>query len=145
MRTHTVKAADISESWYVVDADGMPLGRLASEIAKVLRGKHRPEYSPHLSLGDHVVVVNADKIHVSGNKSSAKLYYRYSGYPGGLKVRTFQEAMEKDPTKIVRIAVKGMLPHTRLGRQMLRKLKVYTGPGHPHEAQKPVDMPATGY
>lgn len=145
MRTHTVKAADIEERWYVVDADGMALGRLASEVAKVLRGKHRPEYSPHLSLGDHVVVVNADKIEVSGNKRTAKLYYRYSGYPGGLKVRSFQEAMDLDPTKVIRTAVRGMLPHNRLGRRMMRKLKVYTGPEHPHEAQKPVEMPPTGY
>jgi large subunit ribosomal protein L13 len=120
MKTHTVKAGDISERWYVVDAADKPLGRLASEIAHVLRGKHRPEYSPHLSLGDHVVVVNAGKVHVSGNKRQQKLYYRYTGYQGGLKTRTFQDVMERDPGQVVRHAVKGMLPHNRLGRRMLK-------------------------
>ena len=135
MKTHTVKAGDISEHWYVVDAADKPLGRLASEIAHVLRGKHRPEYSPHLSLGDHVVVVNAGKVHVSGNKRQQKLYYRYTGYQGGLKTRTFQDVMERDPGQVVRHAVKGMLPHNRLGAKMLKKLKVYAGEEHPHLAQ----------
>jgi large subunit ribosomal protein L13 len=141
MKTHTVKAGDIEQHWYVVDAADKPLGRLASEISSVLRGKHRPEYSPHLSLGDHVVVVNAEKVHLSGNKRQQKLYYRYSGYQSGLKIRTLQEVMEKDPSLVVRHAVKGMLPHNRLGRRLLKNLKVYAGPDHPHLAQQPVDFP----
>jgi large subunit ribosomal protein L13 len=145
MKTHTVKAADIHERWYVVDASGQPLGRLASEIAKTLRGKHHPEFSPHLSLGDHVVVVNANKVHVSGNKREEKLYYRFSGYPGGLKTRRMRDVMEQNPTEVVRLAVRRMLPSTRLGRRMLKKLKIYSGPDHPHAAQKPEAMPPTGY
>lgn len=143
MRTHTVKAADIKEQWYVVDATDRPLGRLASEIASVLRGKHRPEFSPHLSLGDHVVVVNADKIHLSGKKREQKLYYSYSGYQSGLKTRKFEDEMAKDPARVVRHAVKGMLPHNRLGRRLLKKLKVYAGPDHPHGAQKPDELPGS--
>lgn len=141
MKTHTVKAGDITERWYLVDATDKPLGRLASEIAKVLRGKHRPEFSPHLLLGDHVVVVNADKIYLSGDKRQRKVYYSYSGYQGGLKTRSFQEVMDKDPGRVVRHAVKGMLPHNRLGRRMLKKLKIYAGAEHPHAAQRPQDMP----
>jgi large subunit ribosomal protein L13 len=141
MKTHTVKAADIEQRWYVIDAAERPLGRLATQVASVLRGKHHPEYSPHLSLGDHVVVVNADKIHLSGNKRTTKRYYRYSGYPSGLKVRTLQEMMDKDVTKVVRLAVKGMLPSNRLGRRLLKHLRVYAGPEHPHQAQQPADMP----
>jgi large subunit ribosomal protein L13 len=143
MRTHTVKAGDITQTWYVVDASDKTLGRMASDIARVLRGKHRPEYSPHLSLGDHVIVVNAEKIHLSGNKRQQKVYYSYSGYQSGLRTRTFQELMDKDPGRVVRHAVKGMLPRNRLGRQMLRNLKVYAGPDHPHKAQSPQDFPAT--
>ena len=145
MKTHTVKASDIKERWYVVDATDRPLGRLASEIANVLRGKHHPEYSPHLSLGDHVVVINADKVSVSGNKVEQKLYYRFSGYPGGLKVRSMRDVIEQDPTQVVQLAVRRMLPKTRLGSRMLKKLKIYSGPEHPHAAQKPSDMPPTGY
>ncbi len=143
MKTHTVKARDIQEHWYVVDASDKPLGRLASEIASVLRGKHHPEYSPHLSLGDHVVVVNAEKIHLSGNKRQQKLYYSYSGYQSGLRIRSFQEIMAKDPGRVVQHAVKGMLPHNRLGRRLMKKLKVYAGPDHPHKAQTPEDFPTT--
>ena len=142
MRTHTVKAGDINETWYLVNAEDKPLGRLASDIAKVLRGKHRPEFSPHLSLGDHVVVVNAEKIYLSGNKREQKVYTSYSGYQSGLKVRKLQAEMDKDPARIIRHAVKGMLPHNRLGRRLLKKLKVYAGPDHPHAAQQPQDMPA---
>ena len=142
MKTHTVKGRDITETWYLVDAEDKPLGRMASDIAKVLRGKHRPEFSPHLSLGDHVVVVNADKIYLSGNKREQKVYYSYSGYQGGLKVRKFQDEMDKDPGRVIRHAVKGMLPHNRLGRRLLKMLKVYGGPDHPHSAQHPQDMPA---
>ena len=145
MKTHTVKKSEIKEHWYVVDASDRPLGRLASEVANALRGKHRPEFSPHLSLGDHVIIINADKIYVSGNKREDKLYYRFSGYPGGLKVKTMRDVIEDDPTAVVRQAVRKMLPHTRLGRRMLKKLKVYAGPEHPHTAQKPQGMPSTGY
>ncbi len=145
MKTHTVKAADIREHWYVVDATDKPLGRLASEIAGVLRGKHHPEFSPHLSLGDHVVVVNADKVHISGNKREKKLYYRFSGYPGGLKSKSMRDIIEQNPTRVVHLAVRRMLPSTRLGRRMMKNLKIYSGPEHPHAAQKPQGMPATGY
>jgi large subunit ribosomal protein L13 len=137
MKTHTVKADDIKQEWHLFDAADKPLGRLASEVAVVLRGKHRPEYSPHLHLGDHVVVVNAEKICLTGDKKQKKIYYRYSGYQGGLKTRTLQEMMDRDPTKVVLHAVKGMLPSNRLGRRLLKKLKVYTGPKHPHTAQQP--------
>lgn len=143
MKTHTVKASDITEHWYVVDATDKPLGRLASEIARVLRGKHRPEYSPHLSLGDHVVVVNAGKVHLSGNKRQQKVYYRYTGYQGGLKIRSLAGEMERDPGRVVRHAVKGMLPHNRLGRRILKNLRVYAGPEHPHGAQRPQELPST--
>jgi large subunit ribosomal protein L13 len=145
MKTHTVKKSEIQERWYVVDASERPLGRLASEVANALRGKHHPEFSPHLSLGDHVIIVNADKIYVSGNKREDKLYYRFSGYPGGLKVKSMRDVIEDDPTAVVRQAVRKMLPHTRLGRRMLKKLKIYAGPEHPHTAQKPQGMPSTGY
>jgi len=145
MKTHTVKKSEIQERWYVVDASQRPLGRLASEVANALRGKHRPEFSPHLSLGDHVIIVNADKIYLSGNKREDKLYYRFSGYPGGLKVKTMRDVIADDPTAVVRQAVRKMLPHTRLGRRMLKKLKIYAGPEHPHTAQKPQGMPSTGY
>jgi large subunit ribosomal protein L13 len=141
MKTHTVKAGDIRERWYVVDAAGRPLGRLASQIANVLRGKHHPEYSPHLSLGDHVVVVNVEKVSISGNKREDKLYYRFSGYPGGLKVRTMREVLDKNPTLVLHHAVRRMLPGTRLGRRMMKKLKIYVGPDHPHSAQKPEAIP----
>ena len=145
MKTHTVKAADLKEHWYVIDATDRPLGRLASEIANALRGKHHPEYSPHLSLGDHVVVINADKVSISGNKVEQKLYYRFSGYPGGLKVKSMRDVIEQDPTRVVHLAVRRMLPKTRLGSRMLKKLKIYTGPDYPHAAQKPQSMPQTGY
>ena len=137
MKTHTVKAADISGEWYLIDADNQPLGRLASQVASILRGKHRPEYSPHLDLGDRVVIVNAEKIYLSGKKMQQKVYYRYSGYQSGLKVRHIQEIMDTDPSKVIRHAVKGMLPSNRLGRRLLKKLKVYAGPSHPHSAQSP--------
>ena len=140
MKTHTVKGADITESWHLVDASEKPLGRLASEIASVLRGKHRPEYSPHLDLGDHVIVVNADRIRLSGKKVQQKIYYRYSGYPGGLKVTKMEDLLQTDPVQVVQRAVRGMLPSNRLGRRLLKKLKVYAGPEHPHAAQKPQDL-----
>ena len=140
MRTHTVKGKDITETWFIVDADNKPLGRLASEVAKVLRGKHRPEYSPHLDLGDHVIVVNAEKIYLSGKKAEQKVYYSYSGYQSGLKVRRIEEVMAKDPTQVLRHAIRGMLPSNRLGRRLLKKLRVYAGTEHPHKAQQPREM-----
>jgi large subunit ribosomal protein L13 len=140
MKTHTVKAGDISQEWYVVDASDRPLGRLACEVAKVLRGKHRPEFSPHLDLGDHVIVVNAEKIHLSGKKSEQKVYYSYSGYQGGLKIRRIDELMKSDPTKVIRHAVRGMLPSNRLGARLLKKLKIYDWPDHPHKAQTPKEF-----
>jgi len=145
MKTHTVKASEIKEKWYVIDATNRPLGRLASEVANALRGKHRPEFSPHLSLGDHVIIVNADKIYLSGNKAEDKLYYRFSGYPGGLKVKSMREVLDRDATFVVRQAVKRMVPRNRLGRSIMKNLRIYTGPEHPHSAQKPTGMPPTGY
>jgi large subunit ribosomal protein L13 len=137
MKTHTVKKNEITEKWYLVDATGKPLGRVATEVARILRGKHRPTYSPHLDLGDHVVVVNAEKVFLSGKKRQQKLYYRYSGYQKGLKTKSLQEIMDQDPSKVFRHAVKGMLPTNRLGRRLLKKLRVYAGPSHPHTAQQP--------
>ena len=137
MRTHSTKPSEIERQWYVVDAEGQTLGRLASEIAKIMKGKHKPIYSPHLDTGDYVVVINAEKIHVTGRKMDQKIYYRHSGYPGGLKEVTLREQLEKHPTRVIRSAVKGMLPHNPLGRSMLRKLKVYAGDVHPHQAQQP--------
>jgi large subunit ribosomal protein L13 len=137
MKTHAVKASEIQRVWFVVDADGQVLGRLASEIARILRGKHKPIFSPHLDTGDFVVVVNAEKIAVSGAKETDKFYYRHSGYPGGLKKRSVAEQRSRFPERIVEHAVKGMLPHNALGRQMYRKLKVYRGAAHPHGTNNP--------
>ncbi len=137
MRTFTPKPADIQRVWYVVDADGAVLGRLASEVARVLRGKHKPIFAPHLDTGDHVIVVNAGKVQMTAGKADKKLYYRHSGYPGGLTARSYSELLAKDPEDTLRRAVRGMLPKGPLGRQMLRKLKVYAGPTHPHSAQSP--------
>jgi large subunit ribosomal protein L13 len=137
MRTHSTKPAEINREWYLVDAEGKTLGRLASEIAKILRGKNKPIYAPHLDTGDYVVVVNAEKIHVTGRKLDQKMYYRHSGYPGGLKTISLREQLKKHPTRVIRSAVWGMLPHNRLGRTMIKKLKVYAGDSHPHQAQQP--------
>lgn len=137
MRTHSTKPSEIQRQWYVVDAEGQTLGRLASEIAKILKGKHKPIYSPHLDTGDYVIVINAEKVHVTGRKMDQKVYYRHSGYPGGLTAVTLRDQLEKHPTRVIRSAVKGMLPHNPLGRAMLRKLKVYAGDAHPHSAQQP--------
>lgn len=137
MKTHSTKPSEITREWWVVDADGVVLGRLASEVAKRLRGKHKANFAPHLDTGDHVVVVNASKVVLTGNKLTQKNYYRHSGYPGGLKHVPAAKAMTTKPEAVIEKAVKGMLPGNRLGRAMLKKLKVYGGPDHPHGAQNP--------
>ena len=137
MRTHAVSAGDIEQQWWLVDAEGRTLGRLASQIAPILRGKHRPDFSPHLDLGDYVVVINAEKVRVTGRKLDEKMYYRHSGYPGGLKSISLREQLGRHPTRALRAAVWGMLPHNRLGRRLIKKLKLYAGGSHPHAAQKP--------
>ncbi len=135
MKTYSTKASDIEREWHVIDASGKTLGRLASEVARLLRGKHKPIYVPHLDTGDYVIVINADKVRVTGNKAKQKLYYRHSGYPGGLKSTSLAEMMESQPTRAIEHAVRGMLPKNPLGRAMFKKLKVYAGPNHPHQAQ----------
>ena len=137
MKTYSAKPGEITREWYLVDAEGKTLGRLATQIADTLRGKRKPQYTPHVDTGDFVIVVNAEKIHVSGNKLDQKRYYRHSGYPGGLRSRTLREQLDRRPTEVLRIAVKGMLPKNRLARQQITKLKIYAGPEHPHEAQNP--------
>jgi large subunit ribosomal protein L13 len=137
MKTYTAKPGEVERRWYVVDADGQTLGRLATHIADTLRGKNKAQYTPHVDTGDFVVVVNAEKVLVTGNKLEQKRYYRHSGYPGGLRSRTLREQLERRPTEVIRKAVKGMLPKNRLARQQLNKLKIYAGPDHPHEAQAP--------
>lgn len=137
MRTYTPKPADIKRVWYEVDADGAVLGRLATDVARVLRGKHQVIFAPHVDTGDHVIVVNAAKVQMTAEKAAKEVSYRHSGYPGGLRSRTYQDWLEKSPEELFRQVVKGMLPKGRLGRQMLRKLKVYAGPEHPHAAQTP--------
>ena len=141
MKTWNAKPGEVERRWYLVDAEGKTLGRLATQIADTLRGKGKPEYTPHVDTGDFVVVVNAEKIAVTGNKRQAKLYYRHSGYPGGLRSRTLAEQLDRRPTEVIRAAVKGMLPRNRLARQQLTKLKVYAGPEHPHNAQNPRPLP----
>ena len=141
MRTYSPKPADIQREWHVIDATDVRLGRLAVQIATLLRGKHKPTYAPHVDGGDFVIVVNAGKVSLSGDKATTKLAYRHSGYPGGLSSTPFGELLEKDPRRAIEKAVWGMLPKNRLGRQMLKKLKVYTGPHHPHSAQKPQPLP----
>jgi large subunit ribosomal protein L13 len=136
-RTYSAKEADITRKWYVVDAEGKTLGRLATQVAIVLRGKHKPTFTPHVDTGDHVIVVNAEKIHLTGDKVRQKTYYRHSGYPGGLKSETVKDLLERKPYVIVERAIKGMLPKTKLGKQIGRKLNVYAGPTHPHKAQQP--------
>ena len=137
MKTYTATPSTIEQDWYLVDAENKVPGRLATEVARRLRGKHKPEYTPHMDTGDYIVVVNADKVRVTGSKTDAKMYYRHSQYPGGLKSATFREMQSRHPEDIIRLAVKGMLPKGPLGRAMLRKLKVYAGPEHAHEAQQP--------
>lgn len=138
MKTYFANKENIDQKWYVVDATGEILGRLASQIAKVLRGKHKPEYTPHADAGDHVIVINAAGIKVTGKKETDKQYYTHSGYPGGIKEISFDKLMQKDATRALQIAVKGMMPKNPLGRAMLRKLKIYAGAEHPHTAQQPV-------
>ncbi|MFZ8927861.1 MAG: 50S ribosomal protein L13 [Gammaproteobacteria bacterium] len=140
MKTISMNKETAENNWYVIDAEGKTLGRMAAEIAHRLRGKHKPEYTPHVDTGDYIVVVNAEKVSVTGKKTTDKLYHRHSGYPGGLKTRTFNEMVEKAPEDIITLAVKGMMPRTPLGRSMLRKLKVYAGTEHPHGAQNPAEL-----
>jgi large subunit ribosomal protein L13 len=137
LRTFTPKPADIDRTWYEVDADGAVLGRLAAEVARILRGKHKPIFAPHVDTGDHVIIVNAAKVQMSSGKAEKKFYYRHSGYPGGLRSRSYRYLLDNDPEETVRRAVKGMLPRGPLGAMMLKKLKVHAGPTHPHAAQGP--------
>jgi large subunit ribosomal protein L13 len=137
MKTYSAKPGEITREWYLVDAEGKTLGRLATQIADTLRGKRKPQYTPHVDTGDFVIVVNAEKIKVTGNKLDQKRYYRHSGYPGGIRSRTLREQLDRRPTEVLRVAVKGMLPKNRLARQQITKLKIYAGPEHPHEAQNP--------
>ncbi|XRQ06131.1 50S ribosomal protein L13 [Actinomadura welshii] len=143
MRTYTPKPADVQRQWYVIDATDVVLGRLASQVAQLLRGKHKPIYAPHLDTGDFVVIVNADKVAMSGNKAERKRAYRHSGYPGGLRSMSYAELLAKNPERAVEKAIKGMLPKNSLGRKMFGKVKVYSGPEHPHQAQKPVPFEIT--
>jgi large subunit ribosomal protein L13 len=137
MKTWNAKPGEVERRWYLVDAEGKTLGRLATRVADTLRGKDKAQYTPHVDTGDFVVVVNADKVVVTGNKLDKKRYYRHSGYPGGIRSRTLREELDRRPTEVIRKAVKGMLPRNRLARAQLTKLKVYAGPDHPHEAQAP--------
>ncbi len=141
--TYTPKPDDIVRKWYVVDASGKPLGRLATEVARVLKGKHKPMYTPHIDVGDHVIVINADKVVLTGNKLQTKIHYWHTGYPGGIRQMTYEKFLATRPVRVVEKAVKGMLPHTRLGRKMGMKLKVYAGPEHPHAAQEPEPLEIT--
>lgn len=135
--TYMAKPQNVERKWYVVDAEGKTLGRLASQVAAILRGKHKPTFTPHVDCGDYVIIVNAEKVRVTGKKETEKVYLRHSGYPGGQKAITFERMIQTHPTRVLELAIKGMLPHNRLGRRMYRKLKVYAGPDHPHAAQKP--------
>jgi len=137
LKTFMAKPSDVERKWYVLDADGQTLGRLAAEAAYLLRGKHKPTYTPHIDTGDFVIVVNADKVRLTGNKLLKKKYIHHTRYPGGLREMTYRDLLDKNPERAVEIAIKGMLPHNRLGKKMFKKLKVYRGPDHPHQAQKP--------
>jgi len=140
MKTYQAKKEEVEHQWYLVDAEGKVLGRLATELAKILRGKNKPIYTPHVDTGDFVIVVNAGKVALTGKKMKDKTYYRHTGYPGGIREMSAEKLLAKKPTEMIRIAVKGMLPKTSLGRQMIQKLKIYAGAKHPHEAQKPVPL-----
>jgi len=144
MKTFSAKPQTVKHGWFVVDANNMVLGRLATEIARRLRGKHKPEYTPHVDTGDNIVVINAEKVRVTGRKKTSKMYHRYSGYPGGLTSIRFDKMLEKAPERIIEFAVKGMLPKGPLGRAMFRKLKVYVGPEHQHHAQQPIPLVLKG-
>lgn len=140
MRTYSGTTAGIEREWYIVDAEGQTLGRLASRIAPILRGKHKPTYAPHLDCGDFVIIVNAEKVRVTGGKLDQKMYHRHSGYPGGLKSISLRDQLEKHPERVLQAAIKGMLPKNKLGRRMFKKLKVYAGDSHPHQAQQPKSL-----
>ena len=140
MKTYTTKKDDIERQWFVVDATDQTLGRMSSQIASILRGKHKPIFSPHMDTGDYVIVVNAEKIHVTGNRLDEKMYHHHSGYPGGLRSRTLRQMLASKPEEVIYEAVRRMLPKNNLGRHMLKKLKVYAGPEHPHEAQQPAAL-----
>ncbi|NDJ86821.1 MAG: 50S ribosomal protein L13 [Chloroflexi bacterium] len=142
-KTFSPTPEDVQREWWVVDAQGQTLGRMASRIAMVLRGKNKSTFAPHMDMGDFVVVINAEKIHVTGRRLDQKIYYRHSGYPGGMRQLTLRQMLEKHPERVIEIAVRGMLPKNRLGRQMLKKLKVYAGDAHPHEAQQPKPLELT--
>lgn len=144
MKTYTPKASEIQRDWFVVDADGMTLGRMATEVARILRGKHKPTFAPHMDMGDHVIVVNADKVVLTSNKADRKMVHRHSGYPGGLHSETYAAYMDRRPAEAVRRSIVGMLPKNRLGRQQARKLKIYAGATHPHAAQKPKVLEIAG-
>jgi large subunit ribosomal protein L13 len=140
VKTYATKASDIERKWYVVDATNQTLGRLASQVARILIGKHKPYFSPNMDTGDYVIIINAEKIRVTGRKLTDKLYYRHSGFPGGIKSMPLEDMLAKHPDRVLTLAIKNMLPHNRLGRQMMGKLKVYAGPEHPHEAQQPEQL-----
>lgn len=140
MKTISAKETEIQRDWYVIDAQGQTLGRLATRTAAILRGKHKPLFTPHVDCGDYVIIVNAEKVHVTGQKMHQKKYYRHSGYPGGIKEVSLRDQLQKFPERVLETAVRGMLPKNRLGRRMFKKLKVYPGPNHPHEAQQPKPM-----
>lgn len=139
-KTYIPKKADIERRWFIVDAEGQTLGRLATQIASILRGKHKPMYTPHLDVGDYVIVINASKIEVTGAKTEQKAYYSHSGYPGGIRQTVYRDMLDKHPERVIEAAVRGMLPHTNLGRDQFKKLKVYPGAKHPHTAQQPVTL-----
>ena len=143
MKTYSARPGEVPQRWYVVDAEGQVLGRLATRIATVLRGKHKPQFTPHVDTGDFVIVINAEKVVLTGKKLEQKLYRRYSGYPGGLNSQPASRVLERDPDRVIRHAVKGMLPKNRLSRQIIKKLKVYAGPEHPHQAQLPQSLQET--
>jgi large subunit ribosomal protein L13 len=139
MKTYSAKPREVEAKWYLIDANGKTLGRLASTIANILRGKHKPEYTSHIDTGDFVIVINADKIKITGKKETQKIYHHHTGYPSGLRSISFKDMMEKHPTRALEKAVKGMLPHNTLGDEQFQKLKIYAGADHPHEAQKPIE------
>jgi len=144
MKTFCAKPATVKRDWFVIDAENMVLGRLAAEVAKRLRGKHKPEYTPHIDTGDYIIIINAEKVHVTGNKRNAKMYHHHSGYPGGIKSINFDKLIQHHPEQIIENAVKGMLPKGPLGRAMFRKLKVYAGTDHKHTAQQPIPLQLNG-